>query len=67
MKKFIVLGCFIVGMCLLSGCNGGTNERMKTGEEIAADQAEKAQDAVDQNNSSVEEFNEQTDLIDGEY
>lgn len=67
MKKLIILGCVIMGICLISGCDSGTGERMKTGEEIAIDQAEKAQDAVDQNNSSVEELQEQTDILDGEY
>lgn len=67
MKKFLILGCVIVSMCLFSGCDSGTGERMKTGEEIAIDQAKKAQDTIDQSNSSVEELQEQTDIIDEEY
>lgn len=63
-KKIVVLGGLGLGMCFLAGCgNEGTKERLKTGEEIAVEQKEKAEDAVEQSNSAVEDFQQQADSI----
>lgn len=66
-RKIVVLAGMGFGMCFLAGCgNEGTKERLKTGEEIAVEQKEKAEDAVEQSNSAVEDFQQQADSIEGE-
>ena len=40
---------------------------MKTGEEIANEQYQKAQDLINENNSSVQDLEDQSDMIDEEY
>ena len=67
MRKLLLFGCIVMGMCLFAGCNSGTEERMKTGEEIANEQYQKAQDLINENNSSVQDLEDQSDIIDEEY
>ncbi|MDE6433837.1 MAG: hypothetical protein K2L07_06360 [Lachnospiraceae bacterium] len=63
-KKIVVLAGMGFGMCFFAGCgNEGTEGRLKTGEEIAVEQKERAEDAVEQSNSAVEEFQQQADSI----
>lgn len=65
LKLGIALGCMMLGVCCLFGCgNSGTEERIKTGEEIAVEQKQKAEDAVDKANESVMELQQQADEID---
>lgn len=67
MRKYLLAGCMMIGMCFLAGCgNEGTKERIRTGEEIAVEQREKAEEAVEQSNSAVENFQQQADEIEEE-
>lgn len=67
MKKRLLAVCVVCGICILTGCgNEKAQGRIKTGEEIAVEQKENAEQAVEQNNAAVEEMQEQADSIDAE-
>ncbi|MDO5155735.1 MAG: hypothetical protein Q4D51_07200 [Eubacteriales bacterium] len=65
MKKRLMLASMMVIAMVLVGCgNKGTEEHIKTGEQIAVEQAAKAEEVVDQNNEAVKNLQQETDAID---
>lgn len=67
MKKIYLCAMLIGIMCVAAGCgNSGTEQRLKTGEEQALEQKEKAEDAVDAVNEQTNQLNQDAQSIDEE-
>lgn len=67
MKRICLCAMLAVILCFVSSCgNSGTEERLKTGEEQALEQKEKAEDAVDAVNEQTNQLNQNAQSIDEE-
>lgn len=67
MKSTRIVFTICLLVVVLGGCgNKGTKERLKTGEEIAVEQKEKAEEAVDAVNEQVNQLNQQASQLDEE-
>ncbi len=65
-KKTIAFFSVLLTIGLMTGCGEGTKEHVKTGEEMALEYKDKAQDAVDEMNEDTKNLIEHQEEADQE-